>query len=403
MKMNALKRRLTFARVGASFTVLLCVLAVLQAMPASAGTFTVPKRIARDCSRDVTRALNRYFKSVPDGGAGSFTTIRFPAHACYRVNGTLRIQGRDWLTFAGSSSAPAVFRATRRGHLDFQGLSQRRHWWIVNSDHIRIRNISVVSTNTRPDPEIHGGGFAVYDSRYEFEHGFDISGGSDVWITDTSVRGVWGDCVALNFAIGRRFAGAGTRGDRLVRLTCSWNGRQGISIVDAEDILIDHVRITNGRRAGIDLEPNTSHNVVRGVEIRNSYTNTHLLAFASMGRSEVSDIYIHDNTIKNSGIPIVYVSASDETRRYDWTFTDNVFLGNAGSPAPALLFRWVTNVLVDGNTVPVVTTQSRTAVAFEGGQGTLQVTNNDFLDGGCYISAVDSDPIDAYDNQLGCP
>ena len=176
--MNALKKRLTFARVGASLTVLLCLLAVLQAVPASAGTFTVPKRIARNCSRDVTRALNRYFKSVPDGRAGSFTTIRFPAHACYRVNGTLRIQGRDWLTFAGSSSAPAVFRATRRGHLDFQGLSQRRHWWIVNSDHIRIRNISVVSTNTRPDPEIHGGGFAVYNSRYEFEHGFDISGGS---------------------------------------------------------------------------------------------------------------------------------------------------------------------------------------------------------------------------------
>ena len=70
---------------------------------------------------------------------------------------------------------------------------------------------------------------------------------------------------------------------------------------------------------------------------------------------------------------------------------------------PALLFRWVTNVLVDGNTIPVVTTQSRTAVAFEGGQGTLQVTNNDFLNGGCFISAVDSDPIDAHDNQLGCP
>jgi hypothetical protein len=397
------RRRPALRRATALLTVSLCLLTVLQAAPASADTFTVPRRIARDCSRDVTRALNRYFRSVPNGTSGHFTTIRFPANACYRVNGTLRVKGRDWLTLTGSASAPATFRATRRGRLDFQRLSQRRHWWIINSDHIRIRNIRVLSTNTRRDPEIDDGAFAVYNSRYEFEHGFDISGGSDVWITDTSIRGVWGDCVALNFAIGQRFAGAGTTGDRLVRIRCSWNGRQGISIVDAENILIDHVRITNSRRAGIDLEPNTSNNVVRGVEIRNSYTNTHLLAFASSGRSEVSDINIHHNTINRSGIPILYVSASDQTRRYDWTFTDNVSLRPAGSPAPALLFRWVTGVTVDGNVIPVVTTQSRTAVAFEDAHGSLRVTNNNFLAGGCYITAVDSDAVDAHDNLLGCP
>lgn len=397
------RRRPALARGTALLTMMLCLLSVLQAAPASARTFTVPKRFARDCSRDVTRALNRYFSRVPDGTSGQFTTIRFPANACYRVNGTLRIRGRDWVTFTGSASAPATFRATKRGRLDFQGLSQRRHWWIINSDHIRIRNIKVRSTNTRRDREIRDGRFAVYNTRYEFEHGFDISGGSDVWITDTSIRGVWGDCIALNSAIGRRFHGAGTTGDRLVRVRCSWNGRQGISIVDANNILIDHVRITNGRRAGVDLEPNTSSNVVSGVEIRDSYLNTHLLAFASSGRSEVSDIYIHDNTINRSGIPILYVSASDQTRRYRWTFTDNVSRRPAGSPAAALLFRWVTDVLVDGNVIPVATTQSRTAVAFEDAHGSLQVTNNNFLAGGCYITAVDSDAVVAHGNQLGCP
>jgi hypothetical protein len=390
-------------RAAAAFAVTMCVLALLQATPAAAGTFTVPKRIARDCSRDVTRDLNRYFKSVPEGTSGNFTVVRFPARACYRINGTLRIQGRDWMTFTGSATAPAVFRATRRGTLDFQGLSQRRHWWIINSDHIRIRNVRVQSTNTRPDPDIAGGGFATYNTRYEFEHGFDISGGSDVWITDTEIRGVWGDCIALNHAIGMRFGGAGTVGDRIMRVRCAWNGRQAISLVDAQNILFDGVRIINSRRAGFDLEPNTTNNVVRDIEIRNSYTNTHLLAFASAGRSEVSDIYIHDNTIDASGIPIVYVAASDQSRRYDWRFSNNVLLHPAGSPAPALLFRYVTNVTVAGNRIPVVTTQSRTAVGFLEAYGALRVTNNNFLSGGCYITAIDSDPVDAHDNQLGCP
>ena len=90
-------------------------------------------------------------------------------------------------------------------------------------------------------------------------------------------------------------------------------------------------------KSRIDLEPNQTSNVVSGVEIMESYLNTHLLAFASSGRSEVSDIYIHDNTINSSGIPTLYVSASDQTRRYRWTFTDNVSRHPAGSPAAALL------------------------------------------------------------------
>jgi hypothetical protein len=377
------------------------VLATLQPTPASAGAFTVPRRVVRDWSRDVTSDLNRFFRGVPDGSNGHFTVIRFPAHACYRVNGTLRIEGRNWMKFVGSESAPPIFRATKRGRLDRQGYSQRRHWWIVNSNHIRFRYITVRSTNTRADPDVVGGGFAIYDWTHEFEHGFDISGGSDVWISDTSVRGVWGDCIALNPGIGLQFRGP-TNGDRIARVKCSWNGRQGISIVDAVNILIDDVRITNSRRAGFDLEPNTLNNVVRNVEIRNSYTNSHLLAFASKGRSEVSGINIHDNTINASGVPILYVNAADQTRRYDWTFTHNVLLSQAGSPAPALLFSYVTNVTVDGNTIPIVTTQSRTAVAFREAQGILQVTNNNFLIGGCYITAESSDPIDAHDNLLGC-
>jgi hypothetical protein len=68
-----------------------------------------------------------------------------------------------------------------------------------------------------------------------------------------------------------------------------------------------------------------------------------------------------------------------------------------------LLFRYVTNVTVAGNRIPVVTTQSRTAVGFLEAYGALRVTNNNFLSGGCYITAIDSDPVDAHDNQLGCP
>src|ERR1700730_15470159 len=60
---------------------------------------SVPASIPSDCSRDVTPNLLAWIGSVPDG-----SVLQFARNGCYRIDGTLRIEGRDNLTFGGNGA-----------------------------------------------------------------------------------------------------------------------------------------------------------------------------------------------------------------------------------------------------------------------------------------------------------
>ena len=47
----------------------------------------------------MTTALHAFFAGVPNG-----STIVFPAHAQYRIEGTIRLRDRHDLTFAGNGA-----------------------------------------------------------------------------------------------------------------------------------------------------------------------------------------------------------------------------------------------------------------------------------------------------------
>ena len=72
-----------------------------------AGTHDVPVAIAGDCSRDVTGAIQAWIGSVGDG-----SVLRFAPNACYRIDGTLRLDGRNNLTLEGNN---ATFKAGTDG------------------------------------------------------------------------------------------------------------------------------------------------------------------------------------------------------------------------------------------------------------------------------------------------
>ena len=318
-------------------------------------------RDGRGHGRDATGIIQAQIDTAPDGSTIMFRPGR------YRCEGSLIVENRTGLTFVG----PATFYATRNGELDFQGMSQRRHWWFKGCQDIRVDGLRVVSTNTAPD-QLEG--FGAYRVEYEFEHGFAFHESENVVVTRCSTFGTWGD----GLYIGNSFPSSNVRVSDLV---VEYNGRQGVAVCNADGVLLNNIRILNTRRSGFDLEPATRAWAVRNVEIRNSYVNGYHIAFAAEGMGEVSNIFIHHNLIRGPGVPWVAVRAWDGTRRRNWRIHDNRVGNLLGSPQPALRFENVDNVSIRRNRSPISPNQSRLAVQFTNCRGRLVIRRNDFRQG----------------------
>ena len=341
-----------------------------------------PGSIADDCSRDETDALNAWLDSLPDGA-----TARLSDGACYRAEHTVEITDAPGITLDGNG---ATLQRTQVTNERLRYPKSNSHLRVVNSPNVTVRDLTIVGTNDGRDL---GGtvfdrdgatrkvdcytqlGFTCYSVAFEFEHGVDLRGAIDVTVEDVTVDAVWGDGAYV--AGSDQFAPVGSHGAVLENMTVSRNGRQGIAVVRSSDVLIDGADIQSSRRSGIDLEPDRGSEVISNIEIRNSTVHSWLLAFASGGKGNVSNVYIHDNTVTRSGTPFVYVRATDETRRANWRVHDNQVTRGLGSPQAAMLFFHVDNVSVVGNTVKIAETQSQRFIDFRDVGGTLEVKNND--------------------------
>ena len=328
---------------------------------------TVPPSIPADCSRDVTADLAGWIASVPDG-----STLIFKRYGCYRVERTIEVRNRSGLNLFGNG---AYFKRFELSPPELRYPNANAHWRFVGGSNITVQWMGVEGTNTVPDqrPE-----FGSYLLAFEFEHAFAFHGVNGVTIDNAWADAVWGD--GLYFAGGDQYGPGPCRGIRVSNFVVDRNGRQGVTLSNADGALLTAVEIWHSRRSGFDLEPPPG--TVRNVEIRDSYTNTIGLAFASGGRGDVSNVEIHHNRIDGWSVPWVYVKDSLGARRSNWSVHDNRVLNSLGSPMPMLYFVNVDSVDVRGNISHAVTTQSRKAVEFQGAGGTLAVIGNDFT-GAC--------------------
>lgn len=350
--------------------------------PGSGDVYAPPTHIADDCSQDETDALNEWLASLPDQ-----STIRLGQGACYLAEHTVQITDKAGWVLDGNGATLLRTEVTDPAHRYPHGNSHLR---VVNSPAITLKNLAVKGTNDGRDlggaaPDARGDsrsidcytqyGFTCYSTAFAFEHGVDLRGAPDVTVDNVTVDAVWGDGAYVSGA--DQFSPVGSDGAVLEDVTVSRNGRQGIAIVRSSDVLIDGADIRSSRRAGIDIEPDLAGEVIRNIEVRNSTVHSWLLAFASGGRGNVSDVFIHHNTVTHSGVPFVYVRATDGTRRANWRVHDNVVTYELGSPMPAVLFEHVDNASVVGNRVNVSAFQSRQFVGFRDVSGLLEVKNND--------------------------
>ena len=339
----------------------------LVAPASAAAVVSPPSSIATDCSRDVSAQLNAFFAAVPD-----HTLVRLPASACYRTETEVAVRDKTGLVLDGNG---AVLRRTALSPRELRYPQANAHLRFVRLTESVITGLHVQGTNTVSDLPSKAVGYGAYDVQFEFEHGYSFHGARNVVLRESTADAVWGD--GVNVTGIDQYSKTTSDGVRIERVTIDRNGRQGITVI-ARNTVIDGAVIKHSRRAGIDLEPNTVRTPVVGVEIRNSRINSWLLAVASGGAGTVDDVLIADNVIERTGIPFIYVRASDGTRRHNWRVTHNTVLSELGSPAAAMRFENVSNVLVAHNSLKLAATQSRTAVQAKSGTTGLRIECNRF-------------------------
>jgi hypothetical protein len=297
-------------------------------VPPSSKVVTVPARIDPSGRRDVTKALQAFLASVPNR-----RVIRFRLRGRYRINGTLFVQGRHELTIDGNH---ATFFAKTRGAPD------RAQWWIKDGSRIVFRDLTVLGANP-------SGGTSenAYVRKLETQHGFRFEGVQGAELDHVAVHDVYGDFVY----VGRDHHKVPSADVWIHDSVFSRNGRQGIAVTAATNVVIERNHLDHTRRSTIDLEPNSRSWVVKNVFVLdNTVGKGRLLFVASHGQGPVNDVVISGNRL--TGHPLtIDAMAPDGTRRSNWVVSDNV--SDAPVHTRPMRFFGIDGLVVRGNTQPV--------------------------------------------------
>mgnify|MGYP001366316055 CR=1 FL=1 len=304
--------------------------------PVPAGpVYDVPTSIDPTGSVDVTAELLAFIASVPDG-----SIIRFPAGATYRAEGSLRIENRNNLVFEGNGATVIADSTADRN---------RRHWWFVGGSNITIRDLGVRGANPNA-----GTSEAAYVASLEAQHGFEFAGVIGVLLERARVTDVYGDFVYLGPGAGRWSQNVVIRDSHFER-----NGRQGVAVTGARDVLITGNFISHTRRATFDLEPNGSGWGASNIQIvGNQIGPGRLLFVAAVGSPSglVSDVLVKDNTLSGRAMNITVGGAPlpAELRRSNFVVVGNRSDTGWGNPGGSLMsFSGIDGVVVSGNVQPL--------------------------------------------------
>lgn len=163
---------------------------------APAGGGSLPASIAADCSRDVDVELSRFINGLPDG-----STVRFAAGGCYAQSARIEVLDKRKLTIDGNG---ATFKSTAPN----SGLRADSNWLILRGDGVRITDMNIVGNfhlkgarSLRRVNEV-----TVTGAGSQFNHGVGVYGGKDIYITDMTITGVFGDGVSVG--VGHYIAGS---------------------------------------------------------------------------------------------------------------------------------------------------------------------------------------------------
>ena len=301
----------------------------LASTAAAATIATVPDTIPTDCSIDVTVPLQAFIDSVPDEA-----TLEFTPGACYVVNGTLTVQRRHGLVFHGNG---ATFRQTTDGTalVNPRKIRARNVWSFVHDDRITVERVIVRGANPYA-----GVGDKAYQPIFEAQNAFNILGTTNMVMDHVEAYDVYGDFV---------WVGPGTNGLTVQYSTFARNGRQGWTI-NGSNITFQFNRISDTRRATIDMEPSSPLWASHNVTIQNNEVGRgRLLFFASVGagNAPIDNVNILNNHLTRTfAILICSWGLTRSHYRIIGNHSDSAGVSGTGG---VLSFRNVSDVLVKDN------------------------------------------------------
>jgi hypothetical protein len=294
----------------------------------SSATYRVPSSIPGDCSVDVTQDLLSWIASVPNT-----STLVFPAGACYRVDGTLLVRNRTGLTFEGNG---ATFKAFTTGG------SNRAHWQIVDGGEITFRDVTV--HGPRSDS-----GF-VYD--LQWQHAFDVRGTATVGLERVTASWLYGDCFYLGQGWDSRKAWA--TGVRIVDSSCSRNGRMGVAVTAAQDVVVQSSAFDRVGLSVFDVEPNGSGWGARNVTFAGNRVGVvRDYVFVVTGAGPVDGVSFNGNTVVGNRMRVGAFAWNGERRSNISVIENTSDTGYYEKNGAAMRFIAIDGVVVTGNHVPL--------------------------------------------------
>jgi len=296
--------------------------APISEAPAGAATVVpVPATIDRSGASDVTDPLNTFFAGLAPG-----STVVFPPASRYRVEGVLMLFGRHDLTIEGNGST--VFAMTDgsgvappRGGYRAYWPRRREHWHIRDSTNVTLRNLTVQGANPNggATPE-------AYVPALEGQAGIAISRSDNVVLDSMRIQDTYGDFVWVTGAATNVTIRHGT----FLR-----SGRQGIAIVNAQDVLVEDNDIRDVARSVFDLEPAGRARAERVRLQSNRVGNyTNFLLGAVGGGPGVNDVWLVGNRV-NGGNGVSVAAGFTKKPRRDLHILWNIGTGTARPPSGA--------------------------------------------------------------------
>jgi Right handed beta helix region len=270
-------------------------------------TAMIPSVIDQTGTTDVTSEINTWLATLVNG-----TTAIFRSGATYRVEGTLLLSGKTNVTLDGNGcTIEAQTLAGTTGNPQ-----TRKHMEFRSCINLAIKNFTINGML----PTGWGSAANSYDEDYEGQHGISVYGCTGVDVSYNTVDMVRGDL----FYFGR-YAGLPSTDIWMHNNTGSGCGRQGVSLTDCIDVLIEDNTIEETARSTFDLEPLSAGTVVQNVMIRDNAIGPGRLNFlAAGGTYETSNITIRNNTLTTKALTFsINESPISTTRWSNWWIHNN--------------------------------------------------------------------------------
>jgi IPT/TIG domain len=330
------------------FAALVGIAAAVPPARASA-TYQIPATIAGDCSVDVTSPILNWIASVPNG-----STLSFDPSGCYRIEGTLEIQGRSGLTLEGNG---ALFRSLN------PPTDQRAIWRLIGSTGMVMRDMIIIGSYA------NGG---KLDASLQHAHAIDLRG-TNAEVADVAMSNVAGDCVYFGLGYDNITRSSGSVHDS----TCTGTSRNAVSVTAGDNILVRHLTTNRIGFTVFDVEPNSGSGKwgSSGVTFdSNTIGSYYLYAFSLVEQAPISNQAFTNNTVSGAVLRIGAVQ-DQGFRPQNVTITGNS--SNVATSAPAMQFVDVDGLTVTGNTVPMTSG----VMASVTGSCSVNITGNSYPGG----------------------